>query len=406
MRVERIRRTTRAATLALALGLAGSGQVARAQDFSVSNLTVSGWQRQGNVVSNLGFAATAEGQATNAAGVSSHAEGTGTAASATNAHAEGCATTASGANSHSEGSNTVAAAVGSHAGGQNVQVLSAHTNAFIHATGINGTKQTAYPYTAHFDRMILFEPANDASNSVLARWENDQRYLRLSGGTLTGTLTIQANANLIYNTDRGYGSDSMLAICGGNNVEIGNGANGCYSGGVAVGYDANGFYAGVGVGGFANGFWLGSSVGNWANGACGAALGYGAYGATFGAAVGFQANGFYFGVAPGYQANGAFYGTAVGCQANGAGTNVAVGFAANAQGGNWRAALGTGVTNATDNSTAVRGALYLDGGSMIYYRPTFGSGSWSNLVSVNLTNALACIPAMGDLSMGSYTNRP
>jgi hypothetical protein len=58
---------------------------------------------------------------------------------------------------------------------------------------------------------------------------------------------------------------------------------------------------------------------------------------------------------------------------------VAIGYFANAQGGSERIAIGHGVTNEVDDSAALRGTLYLDGGTGVYYRSTFGSGEWTDL---------------------------
>jgi hypothetical protein len=172
------------------------------------DIRITGYLRQGNSTTNLGWvsvtegfltratgnashaegseawatndAAHAEGYKTRAGGVASHAQGHTTAAPGLAAHSEGQNTTASGSASHAEGFDTVSAASASHSGGRWSRVLSAHTNAFIHATGSSGVsrKDTLFQNTGHFDRMILFEPANNHTNSVLARWENDLRYLQ------------------------------------------------------------------------------------------------------------------------------------------------------------------------------------------------------------------------------------
>jgi hypothetical protein len=136
-----------------------------------------------------------------------------------------------------------------------------------------------------------------------------------------------------------------------------------------------------------------SSVGQSANGAfVGAAVGYLANGSSSGAAMGAEANGYYYGAALGRQANGSSLGAAVGnlasgvnsgaalgAQANGSQTNVAIGAYANAQGGTERIAIGHRITNVVDNSAAIRGTLYLDGGTGVLYRSTFGSGGWTAL---------------------------
>lgn len=228
-------------------------------------------------------------------------------------------------------------------------------------------------------------------------------YVQKVGDTMTGTLTVQTNVSFNYSANRGAGAMNMLTIGGGDDVEIGNGANG-YQLGAAVGYQANGRQSGAAMGYQANGSsgaaigyqadggTDGAAVGSRANGHTGAAVGSQANG-YHGAAVGMSANGNDQGVAVGEQANGYLNGTAlgrsakannsgiaVGYQANGANANVAVGLAARASDGSERIAIGHGVTNENDNSIAVRGDLYIDGGTKIYYRNAFGAGAFSDIL--------------------------
>ena len=128
------------------------------------------------------------------------------------------------------------------------------------------------------------------------------------------------------------------------------------AGGVAIGYQAVAYNPVPGVGE-------------------GTAIGQSSVGHEGGTALGFEALGYGYGVAAGYQAQGYDYGMAAGYGAFAAGTNVAVGAGAAAVGA-WRTALGPGVITEADNSTAVRGSLFLDGASGIYHRPSFGSGAW------------------------------
>ena len=208
--------------------------------------------------------------------------------------------------------------------------------------------------------------------------------LLLSVCTMTGTLDFSSD----------------IKITGGNNTEIGLYANGQYIGS-AVGKSANGYYQG-------------------------AAIGNGANGANRGGAVGYLANGNEFGVAMGSVANGYNYGAGLGRAANGAGFgNVAIGAFATAGGGTKRIAIGNYVSNSIDYSAALRGTLYLDGGTTIMARTSFGTGPWSNLLddlpqhtnSVSKTGDLitgsltvsgavymAYVPAQGDIPMGVYTN--
>lgn len=61
-----------------------------------------------------------------------------------------------------------------------------------------------------------------------------------------------------------------------------------------------------------------------------------------------------------------------------AGGPIAIGAQSSADGVN-RVALGNEVQNEVDESTAVRGNLYLDGGTTVFYRAEFGSGAWQNI---------------------------
>lgn len=151
----------------------------------------------GDQTVSTGYGSHSEGFQTYALGNSSHAEGALCWATNTHAHAEGFNTRAYGAQSHAEGHSTIARGSVSHAQGQFTEanasyshsgglysrVPSSLTGAFIHAYGTSGNYKTAqYTNTAHFDRLYLFESSNDDSNSVLARWEADSRYLNTDGG--------------------------------------------------------------------------------------------------------------------------------------------------------------------------------------------------------------------------------
>lgn len=139
----------------------------------------------------------------------------------------------------------------------------------------------------------------------------------------------------------------------------------------------NGTEAGVGASAAGYGAAFGSASSAQTRGA---AVGDQAAGEFFGVAVGSTALGFNGGVGAGYGAFAYQYGVAVGALADGSDSNVAVGAYANAAGGGGavhRTALGFAVTNSVDESTAIRGELYLDGGRSIRTRPTFGSGAWT-----------------------------
>ena len=94
-------------------------------------------------------------------------------------------------------------------------------------------------------------------------------------------------------------------------------------------------------------------------------------------ALGYQAWGYDYGVAAGQFSDGYASGIALGSQANGARTNIAIGFRANARSGTERIAIGHDVSNHVNNSIAVRGTLYLDGGTGVMIRSTFGTHNWT-----------------------------
>lgn len=139
------------------------------------------------------FRATATlsvGTATNTGSMST-ALGDGTVSSASASYSEGYRTRATGDASHAEGAYTEANAAYSHAGGQYSRVAADKSRALIHATGAsNSYKEAQYADTAHFDRLHLFEPANDHSNSVLARWQSDARFVNVTGDYVANYLFV------------------------------------------------------------------------------------------------------------------------------------------------------------------------------------------------------------------------
>ena len=82
-------------------------------------------------------------------------------------------------------------------------------------------------------------------------------------------------------------------------------------------------------------------------------------------------------VAIGTEADADYNGIAIGYQSDGQYSNVAIGIHASAYSGYDRIAIGNRVTNRVNDSMAVRGSLYLDGGTGVMVRSTFGSGGWS-----------------------------
>ena len=83
------------------------------------------------------------------------------------------------------------------------------------------------------------------------------------------------------------------------------------------------------------------------------------------------------GVAVGCRADGDYNGIAIGYLTDGQYSNIAIGYAANSYSGYDRVTIGREITNRVNNSVALRGTLYLDGGTGVLYRSTVGTGSWS-----------------------------
>lgn len=132
----------------------------------------------------------------------------------------------------------------------------------------------------------------------------------------------------------------------------------------AIGYNANAGDRGVAVGYSTKG------------GLRGVAVGYGTGGTNYGVAIGGLSVGDAYGAAVGYFTKAEYYGSALGYRANGTGTNIAIGAYSTAIGGPNRTAIGYQTTNDVDNSTRVRGDLYLDGTTSINMRATFGTGDF------------------------------
>ena len=252
-------------------------------------------------------------------------------------------------------------------------------------------------------------------SNTWASADSNTNYVRRTGDTMTGALTLDAPGH------------DLVIDSPGNDILIGNSANG-HSSGVAVGGAANAYDYGAAVGLGANASSRGAAIGRSANGAnYGAAAGWSANGYDHGAAVGYEAAASNYGSVVGYQANGVFAGSVVGAQANawyggaalggvsdgsglgvaagyaanGRGSNVAIGAYAHAAGGFMRAAIGFGVTNQVNNSAAFRGDLYLDGGAGVFYRPTFGTGGWTNLLSGTLSSDTNYVKKTGDTMTGA-----
>ena len=146
-------------------------------------------------------------------------------------------------------------------------------------------------------------------------------YLPLAGGTMTGPLTNNSHLYIYAWTN---------IVASGRNISIGDGARSysCSTGSVAIGVGATSRYR------------------------------------TSGVAIGSYADGDYNGISIGYHSDGQY-------------SNIAIGYASSAYSGYDRIAIGRSVTNRRNNSCAIRGTLYLDGGTGLLYRAKTGTGSWT-----------------------------
>lgn len=233
--------------------------------------------------------------------------------------------------------------------------------------------------------------AAPAANDVLiwngAAWTNapapggtDTGAVQKVGDTMTGPLFINSdsetnglwisstNQNIRIGRNTSVIETSANAIGDGakaglNSVALGTTADSSLGSkrGVAVGSGAKGYNYGVGVGLSANGTYNSVAIGN-------------------------AANGYLSGVAVGDTANGSFYGISLGRGSKGFNTNIAIGVEAISAYGSERIAIGHSVSNPVDDSIVVRGTLYLDGGTGVAMRATFGTGaySWFQTDGVNL----------------------
>lgn len=225
----------------------------------------------------------------------------------------------------------------------------------------------------------------EASNAI----NTNSNTLIIEGGPL-GLIAIGMNVDVTYNVNAGIG--------------IGNNANGS-RGGTAVGHDATAYQGaavgirangdeGAAVGKDSKGAAQGAAVGQLANGdSSGSAIGYGANGSSYGAAMGRNAQASTYGVAVGYLADASNLGVAIGVSSDGPSTNIAIGRKAQAWGTDGPSiAIGVMTSNSIPDSVRVRGTLYLDGGTGVLFRSTFGTGTFggmtydgTNLFLINAT---------------------
>jgi hypothetical protein len=211
-----------------------------------------------------------------------------------------------------------------------------------------------------------------------ASWSNTAA----TGGGIDPAIASNSFVNKLGDTMTGnlHLKDSSLYIDGAAGIVITTTNEVLNNNNIVIGHLASGGTRSVSVGTSANGTTSGSAIGYGANSASyGVALGRDAKGFTYGSALGYSANGILYGLAIGSSAVGGGYGVGIGRSANGSQTNIAIGFGATTLGGARRIAIGVETTNEVNNSAAIRGSLYLDGGTAIYHRATFGTGNWTNL---------------------------
>lgn len=236
----------------------------------------------------------------------------------------------------------------------------------------------------------------------------DARFVNVAGDTMTGALTINSGAgNDLVVSSAGnivrVGSAAVALVAG---VAVGPGTDGSVSG-AAVGVFALANNEGAALGHSADGRNTGAAVGYQADGSAnGAAVGRDSSAISYGAAVGAYALGDWYGAALGRSANGATNGIAIGYGADGSMTNVAIGVAADALQGTERIAIGHNVTNDMDETARLRGALYIDGGALVFGRRTFGAGAFEQLLPLPPLDNVVYVASNGTPFGSSAIDRP
>lgn len=222
----------RASTVNIGTGntVFGSGSAAHGLNCMASGYGVNVSYAEGmNTVASGLFGAHAEGFSTISSSHSSHAEGHSTVASGAagshaegyhttasgdaGSHSEGFDTTASGSHSHAEGNHTIASGSASHAAGQNAKATNDNTFVWSDGTEISSTTNNQFTVHALNGIQLLggsisgdgsgltnlsagaskFTPVGnlEATNIQSAINELDTEKLALTGGTITGDLTVQ-----------------------------------------------------------------------------------------------------------------------------------------------------------------------------------------------------------------------
>jgi hypothetical protein len=186
---------------------------------------------EGGSTQAIAYGSHAEGFGTQAIGEYSHAEGRITEATGASSHAEGYLTTATGDYSHAEGYETIALGTYQHVQGQ-YNISSTVQSAFIHGNGEDENSRSNLIY-AH-DSIVEITGSLKVSGSITgslfgtSSWANSAvsssfsatasysqqavsssfaqtasfapSYLPLTGGTISGNLTVIGTASFAYTT--------------------------------------------------------------------------------------------------------------------------------------------------------------------------------------------------------------
>lgn len=303
-------------------------------------------------------------------------------------------------------------------GGEDIQIGEG-ANGYMMGTAVG-------PYTEAYSLGAALGHSAGASShgAALGNTANAKEYGVAVGNETVGTNYGVAVGAAALGSDYGVGIGHM-ADGGDGGVAIGYQAKGfsavavgresdATANGTALGYQARATNNGVAVGLGAQAHNQGAAVGRAALAVLdGSALGYLAKARELSVAVGWRADGQTNSVAMGHSATGRFssvaigssslsltggvavgssadaqrYGIAIGNSAIARGVNIAIGLGAINNGGSNRIAIGTGVTNIADNSTHIRGSLFVDGG-VIWTRNSFGSGTFTTAKAFTIPHPL------------------
>lgn len=204
---------------------------------------------EGNETQATGEISHAEGLFTQAIGEASHAEGVSTQAIGSYSHAEGDSTIAQNYASHAEGLGTISTGDYSHVQGQ-YNISSSAQSAFIIGNGTANNTRSNLVFASGSTFQItgslrvsgsitgsLFGTSSYAVTALSASYaltaSSAPNYLPLSGGTITGSLTITNNLTVLGSASIQYISESTLNI-GTNLITVNTINPGARFGGLAV----------------------------------------------------------------------------------------------------------------------------------------------------------------------------